>query len=66
MAFSVALYESDILQIWVKRDYQNQGYGKIILMQTINLLEKMSVKKIFLEVMDSNENAIIFYTKFGL
>ncbi len=64
IAFSIAMMEADILQIWVKRDYQNQGYGKIILKHTLNLLEKSLIKSVFLEVRENNRSAIIFYTKF--
>lgn len=65
IAFSIVMMEADILQIWVKRDYQNQGYGKIILKHILNLLEKRLIKSVFLEVRENNKNAIIFYTKFG-
>ncbi|HMT02272.1 MAG TPA: ribosomal protein S18-alanine N-acetyltransferase [Burkholderiales bacterium] len=65
IAFSIVMMEADILQIWVKRDYQNQGYGKIILKHILNLLEKRLIKSVFLEVRENNKSAIIFYTKFG-
>jgi ribosomal-protein-alanine N-acetyltransferase len=59
---SMAQDEAEILNIAIKPEKQQQGFGTKLMR---HLLEIASTKKIFLEVRASNLAAIQFYQKFG-
>jgi ribosomal-protein-alanine N-acetyltransferase len=52
----------DIWSIAVKKEYQNQGWGKKLMHWA---LEKSAEKKVFLEVEASNAPALALYKKYG-
>ena len=55
------LEETEIITLGIKKNYQNQGYGK----QLINFIIKKNYKNIFLEVSLSNLKALNFYKSLG-
>ena len=55
------LEETEIITLGVKKNFQNQGYGK----QLINFIIKKNYKNIFLEVSLSNLKALNFYKSLG-
>jgi ribosomal-protein-alanine N-acetyltransferase len=62
---SVAAGESHILNICVAREYQRQGYGKLMLRKLLATAEEKGADFIYLEVRDSNEAAICLYDTEG-
>jgi len=57
--------ELDILNFGVAKKYQKQGIGRLLLENLINKIAGMNVKSVWLEVRESNVNAINFYKKKG-
>ena len=55
------LEEAEIITLGIKKNFQNQGYGK----QLINFIIKKNYKNIFLEVSLSNLKALNFYKSLG-
>ena len=53
--------EVEIINIGILKEYQNKGYGSIIIRE----IKKLKLKKIFLEVSVENTHAINFYLKNG-
>ena len=62
---SIAIDESHLLNIGVKKNYRRKGFGEEILNQIILSSKVMGCKKIFLEVRISNIRAIKLYEKKG-
>lgn len=60
-----ALDEAEILQLWIKKELQQQGYGKTFLQQIIGICKKSIIVDIFLEVRSDNISAIKLYEKLG-
>lgn len=54
-----------ILDIAVKKKYQNQGYGKILLHKVLSLFNELNFSQISLGVHYLNARVIPFYYKFG-
>jgi ribosomal-protein-alanine acetyltransferase len=61
----MVLDEAEILQFWIKKELQHQGYGKIFLEYIIDLCKKLQISDIFLEVRSDNICAFRLYSKFG-
>lgn len=59
------LEEAEITKIIIKKEYQNNGFGTILLNNLINELKKRNTSLLFLEVRESNQQAINFYLKHG-
>jgi ribosomal-protein-alanine N-acetyltransferase len=57
--------ESEITLVAVKKEFQNQGYGKILIERTFEYLKEKSVKSVYLEVAIDNEPAKKLYEKLG-
>ena len=57
------LDESDIITVAVAPNYQNNGYGFMLIKALENALKSKGVTKIFLEVRRSNLSAIKLYEK---
>ena len=57
--------EAEIGNICILPSYRGYGAGKLLLRSLIDILEKLGVGKIFLEVEDTNEPAIALYSKLG-
>lgn len=62
---SIVLDEAEILDIEIKSEKRHQGYGTQLMQFLLKFAVKHKVKKIFLEVRVSNQNAIKLYQKFG-
>ena len=60
---TVNFTESHLLNISVHPNYRNQGIGEILLKVSEKKAIKKGVTDIFLEVRESNKNAISFYKK---
>ena len=52
------------MNIVVKKSYRNQGIGKSLLSELINLARQTKLNSIMLEVNSKNEVAIELYKKF--
>ena len=46
-------------------EYKNQGYGKLLIERAINYFKTKQIKRIDLGVVYRNDNAKIFYEKYG-
>ena len=62
---SIAIDESHLLNIGIKKKYRRKGFGEEILNQIILFSKVMGCRKIFLEVRISNIRAIKLYEKEG-
>lgn len=56
---------SEILNIAVRNSLQNKGIGQMIFNEILRELESKNIEEIWLEVRQSNSNAIKFYQKNG-
>ena len=54
----------EIMNIVVKKSYRNQGIGKVLLSELINLAKQTKLNSLVLEVNSKNEIAIELYKKF--
>lgn len=63
--FSSVVDESDLQTISVKKDYRNRGFACEFMKFMLDFCKKENVRKIFLEVRESNFRAINLYKKFG-
>ena len=61
----VILDEANIMNIVVKKDFRNCGIGAILLKNIIKKARELEIKKIYLEVNDTNLPAINLYKKFN-
>ena len=61
----IIIDEAYINYFSIKQKYRQKGYGSYLMCYLIEQCEKLSVKKILLEVSDKNLNAEIFYNKFN-
>lgn len=62
---SVVDFEAEVLQFVVKRSFQKNGYGRILLQQIFKILTMQQVRQIFLEVRENNIAAISLYQSCG-
>ena len=61
---SLVIPDAEIIQLWVRSNFQKQGIATKMLTQLFTLLKnKYFVNQIFLEVMVSNTSAIALYKK---
>lgn len=56
---------ADVINFYVDKEYQGQGFGKMLLEFAINLCMLSKVQSISLEVRTTNEKAIALYEKYG-
>jgi ribosomal-protein-alanine N-acetyltransferase len=63
--FQIYAYEGHIHNIVIKKNKQNQGIGGILLLNTLDFMQKQKVEKTFLEVRRSNQKALNLYKKVG-
>lgn len=59
------LDECELLRIAVLDEYRKKGFGNQLMELFLRDCEKLAIKKIFLEVRETNEKAICLYRKFG-
>lgn len=67
MGFAGILINFDVVEIMnivVKKSYRNQGIGKSLLSELINLAKQTKLNSLVLEVNSKNEIAIELYKKF--
>ena len=57
--------EADIMNIVTKKIFRNQGIGKLLLENLIQLAKSLNLTSITLEVNEENAPAIHLYKKFG-
>lgn len=53
----------EIERIYIKKDFQKHGLGKVLFNIAIEIADVLNKKKIWLGVWEKNENAIAFYKK---
>ena len=56
---------SELINFYVSKKYQNQGFGSMMLDFIISVCESVKCKNLSLEVRVSNEKAIHLYKSFG-
>ena len=61
--YSVSLDSSDILFIYINKEYRLKGYSKELLLKSLNELKKDNIKEVFLEVKRANIIAYNLYKK---
>jgi diamine N-acetyltransferase len=55
----------EIERIYIKKEFQKHGLGKLLFNKAMEIAGKRNKKKIWLGVWEKNENAIAFYQKMG-
>ncbi|WP_088014335.1 GNAT family N-acetyltransferase [Gottfriedia acidiceleris] len=55
----------EIERIYIKKEFQKHGLGKVLYIKVLEIAEELNRKKIWLGVWEKNENAIAFYKKMG-
>lgn len=55
----------EIERVYVKKEFQKHGLGKLMLHKAIEMATHQDKKNIWLGVWEKNENAIAFYEKMG-
>lgn len=65
LCFNVLYGNVDIIYICIKENFRNKGYGSKLMKALIDFCQENNIKNITLEVNKYNENAILFYEKFG-
>jgi len=58
--------EAELLHLGIASVYQRQGYGKVMFQWMLDQLAGQQVKRLFLEVRQSNQRAIRLYESFGM
>ena len=61
----ISNYESELYKIAISKDYQNLGFGKLLLKLHLTYLTLFEVKQNYLEVNINNHKAINLYKKMG-
>ena len=62
---AVAIYENEVDDLIVAKAFQNQGFGRQLLLFAVNLLQKRNRSPIQLGVVEWNQKAISLYKKNG-
>ncbi len=55
----------EIISIYLLPEYMGKGYGRLLLRAVVDELKKIGFDKVFLWVLEENQNARHFYEKFG-
>jgi len=63
--YSLVLDEAEIYQIGIIKSEQNKKLGEFLLSNSLAILAKKGIKKVFLDVRSNNIYAIKLYTKEG-
>ena len=64
IGISLLVDHADIIIIITKKNYSNLGIASSLLSESIDMLKKLNIAKLFLEVRESNTPAINLYEKF--
>ena len=62
--FHKIIDEAQLNYFSIKKEFRRKGYGSYLMKYLINQCEKIKVKKLSLEVSETNSCANKFYTKF--
>ncbi|MCW8956146.1 MAG: ribosomal protein S18-alanine N-acetyltransferase [Gammaproteobacteria bacterium] len=62
---SIAANEAHVLNICIAKEFQGRGFGKKLLYKLLDVAEQSEVDSVFLEVRDSNTQAIQLYEQEG-
>ena len=62
---STCLDEAEIRNFAVLKQSRRQGYGSALLNHSLLFLQSLQIKKCFLELRESNSNALKIYESFG-
>ncbi len=62
---SVAIYDNEIDDLFVKKSYQRMGYGEALLQFAVSRLQNNNIFPIILHVADWNQGAIKMYLRNG-
>ena len=62
--FHIVLDEAQINYFVVKKKFRKKGFGSYLMSQLIKKCEKLNIKKLLLEVSQSNVTAERFYSRF--
>lgn len=54
-----------IFNVFVKKEYRNQGYGKKVIEGLLAEAKKINAQKAYLQVLETNEKALNLYKKMG-
>lgn len=65
LSFSLFFDESELLLIALKPEFQNKGYGKMLMEFYLKTMKDNNIKTCYLEVSVNNLKAINFYKRFG-
>ncbi|MBQ0099669.1 MAG: ribosomal protein S18-alanine N-acetyltransferase [Firmicutes bacterium] len=65
IGFSISLDTADIETVCVDKLYRKQGIGTELILRAERFLKEKNINKIFLEVRNSNDQAINLYIKSG-
>ena len=57
--------EAELINIAVRKGKRKLGIGSALLSKTVDVAVRLDVKKLFLEVRSSNQQAISLYERFG-
>lgn len=60
-----ALRPLEISRIYLKKEFQGAGHGRVLLERCVEEAERLSCDAVWLSVWTHNENAIAFYEKMG-
>ena len=63
-AIQIIIDEAQINYFSINPKYRRKGYGSCLMSYLIKQCEKLSIKRILLEVSDANSIAEVFYSKF--
>ena len=55
----------EIISLYFLPEYMGKGYGRLLLQAVVSELKKMGFDKVFLWVLEENQNARYFYEKCG-
>ena len=61
----IIIDEAQINYFSIKQKYRGMGYGTFLMCYLIKQCENLSIKKVLLEVSDTNSIAEVFYNKFN-
>ena len=65
ITYSVVFFDADIESVYVRKEYRKKGVAAALMSAATDELNNKGVKKIMLEVRESNAPAIGLYLKFG-
>ena len=65
ITLSLSIDDADIEGIVTKKEYRNKGVASLLFDSAMDILSEKGIKKILLEVRESNTPAINFYKKKG-